>query len=50
MSYTIPITAKLQKGKVVSKTKKGVKSPAKLAPLLAMAAPMIMDKLSGKGE
>ena len=50
MSYTIPITAKLQKGKAVSKTKKGVKSPAKLAPLLAMAAPMIMGKIMEKAE
>ena len=50
MSYTIPITAKLQKGRVVAKAKKGTKSPAKFAPLVAMAMPMIMDKVAGKGE
>lgn len=50
MNHTTPITAKLQKGKTVKSTSKSAKSPAKFAPLLAMAAPMIMDKLSGKGE
>lgn len=50
MSYTIPITAKLQKGKAVSKTKKSIKSPAKLAPLLAAVAPMIAGKLMEKAE
>lgn len=46
----MPITAKLQKGNIANKANKMAKSPAKLAPLLAMAAPMIIDKLSGKGE
>lgn len=50
MEHTIPITAKLQKGKIVKANNKLGKSPAKFAPLLAMAAPMIMDKLSSKEE
>jgi hypothetical protein len=50
MNHTTPITAKLQKGKAVKTSKKQAKLPAKFAPLLAMAMPMIMDKVSGKGE
>ena len=50
MNHTTPITAKLQKGKTAKKVNTQTKSPAKFVPLLAMAMPMIMDKVAGKGE
>jgi hypothetical protein len=48
MSYLIPVTSKLKKGTSKVVTKKAVKSPAKLAPLLAAVAPMVASKLMEK--
>lgn len=50
MNHLTPVTSKLKKGGSKNLTKKSVKSPAKLAPLLAAIAPMIAGKLMEKAE